>query len=114
MGMRWTDGHSFVSSCRRDEKDAGWRARSPAMVIISRVWIDEGCICCHNCVHVAPEVFAFPDDTAVVLGEARCDGQTSRNADERSRLNAVGLEYEDTIHEAAAGCPIEIIHIDSA
>jgi ferredoxin len=26
----------------------------------------------------------------------------------------VGLEYEDAIREAAAGCPVEIIHLDSA
>ena len=84
------------------------------MKTISRVWIDEGCICCHACVHVAPEVFAFPDDCAVVLGENRCDGRTSRNAAERSPLNAVGLDYELAIREAAAGCPIEIIHFDSA
>lgn len=84
------------------------------MTTISRVWIDEGCICCHNCVHTAPEVFAIPDDTAVVIGEVRCDGQTTRNVVERSLLNAVGLESEDLIREAAEGCPIEIIHIDSA
>jgi ferredoxin len=84
------------------------------MNAISRVWIDDGCICCHACVHSAPDVFAIPDDTAVVIGDARCDGQTSRNMTERSPLNAVGLEYEDAIHEAAEGCPMEIIHFDSA
>jgi ferredoxin len=81
---------------------------------ISRVWIDQGCICCQACVGYAPDVFAFQDDNAVVLGEVRCDGVTSHNARERSRLNAVGLEHEDLIREAAAGCPIEIIHLDSA
>lgn len=83
------------------------------MTTVARVWIAPGCICCQACVGHAPEVFAFPDDTAVVLGEVRCDGVTSQNADERSRLNAVGLEYEDPIREAAAGCPVEIIHLDS-
>lgn len=84
------------------------------MNAIARVWIDEGCICCQACVHTAPEVFSFPDDAAVMLGEVRCDGQTSSNRTERSPLNAVGLEYEDVIREAAAGCPVEIIHLDSA
>lgn len=84
------------------------------MTTISRIWIAEGCICCHHCSGAAPEAFAIPDDTAVVLGDVRCDGVTSRNADERSLLNAEGLEYEDRIREAAAGCPIEIIHLDSA
>lgn len=82
------------------------------MTTLSRIWIDEGCICCHACVGTAPDIFAFPDDTAVVLAAARCDGVTSRNAAERSPLNAVGLEYEDLIREAAVGCPIEIIHLD--
>ena len=84
------------------------------MTTPSRIWIAEGCISCHACVGTAPEVFAIPDDTAVVLAEVRCDGITSRNADERSPLNAVGLEYEDLIREAAVGGPIEIIHLDSA
>jgi len=88
--------------------------RSPAMKTITRVWIDEGCICCHACVHSAPAVFAIPDDTAVVIADSRCDGQTSRNCDERSPLNAVGLESADDIREAAAGCPLDIIHFDSA
>jgi ferredoxin len=84
------------------------------MPTVARVWIDEGCICCQACVGTVPDVFAFPDDTAVVLGEARCDGTTSRNTDERSPLNAVGLEYEDLIREAGAGCPVGIIHLDRA
>lgn len=84
------------------------------MTTVSRIWIDQGCICCQACVATLPEVFAFPEDTAVVLGDVRCDGVTSRNLDERSPLNAVGLEYADLIREAAAGCPIGIIHLDSA
>lgn len=83
-----------------------------APALLTRVWIDEGCICCHACVQTAPEVFAIPNDSAEVLGENRCDGRTSRNATERSPLNAVGLESEDAIREAAAGCPIDIIHFD--
>lgn len=76
------------------------------------LWIADGCILCQHCTGVAPDVFSIPDDTAVVLSEVRCDGLTSRNAAERSPLNAVGLEYESAIREAAAGCPIEIIHLD--
>lgn len=81
---------------------------------MTTIWIADGCIFCQHCTSVAPDVFSIPDDTAVVIGEVRCDGLTSRNAVERSPLNAVGLEYESAIHEAAAGCPIEIIHLDSA
>jgi ferredoxin len=84
------------------------------MKTISRVWIDEGCTWCHACVHSAPDVFTLSDDTAVVVGEVRSDGLTSRNAIERSSLNSVGLELAEAIREAAEGCPIEIIHYDGA
>ncbi len=82
------------------------------MDTLARVSIDHGCICCLACISIAPDVFAFPDGHAVVLGEVRVDCHTSRNADERSPLNAVGLEYEDLIAEAAAACPVEIIHFE--
>ena len=85
------------------------------MDTITRVWIDDGCISCHACVGTAPDVFAIPDaDGAVILAEVRVDGISSRNVQERSLLNAVGLEYHDLIVEAAAGCPIEIIRFDQA
>lgn len=85
------------------------------MDTLIRVWIDDGCISCHACTSAAPDVFTIPDgDGAVILGEVRVDGNTSRNADERSLLNAVGLEYQVPIVEAAAACPIEIIHFTRA
>ena len=83
------------------------------MDTITRVWIDEGCIFCHACVGTAPDVFILPaGESAMVVGGMRVDGTSSRNAEERSFLNAEGLEYQDLIHEAAVGCPIEIIHFD--
>lgn len=83
------------------------------MSAIARVWIAEGCIGCHACEYSAPDVFALPDGAAVVLGDVRCDGQTSDNRTERSLLNAVGLESEELIREAVEGCPVEIIHFAS-
>lgn len=80
----------------------------------AHVWIADGCIHCHACSGNLPEVFRIDEEGAVVLGGTRCDGVTSRNADERSLLNAEGLEYEDAIREAVAGCPIEIIHFEDA
>jgi ferredoxin len=83
------------------------------MAEIARVWIDEGCILCHACAGLLPDVFHLPaGEGAVILGDVRVDGRTSRNAEERSALNAVGLEWQDDLREAVAGCPIEIIHVD--
>jgi ferredoxin len=77
------------------------------MDTISRVWIDEACICCDRCVGTAP------DGSAVILDVVRVDAMTSSNGEERSVLNAVGLEYQNLIREAAAGCPVEAIHCDA-
>ncbi|MBA3698349.1 MAG: ferredoxin [Planctomycetes bacterium] len=83
------------------------------MPTVSRVWIEEGCIPCYACAATAPAVFAVTSDDTVILAEVREDGNTSRNDVERSRLNAVGLEYEAAIQDAAFGCPVEVIHFDS-
>ncbi len=76
---------------------------------IKTVWIDETCIGCNACVGTVPEVFALPEDRAVIRGAVRVDGITSFNEDEKSDLNAVGLEYSFGIIEAAEGCPVESI-----
>ena len=81
---------------------------------ITHVWIDDGCISCQACVGTAPAVFSIPGDSAVVLAEVRVDGRTSRNDVEHSPLNAIGLELSADIEEAAAGCPIDIIHVTRA
>ena len=83
------------------------------MDILSRVWIDETCIYCDCCVGTAPAVFALSDSRAVIQDTVRVDAITSPNDEERSALNAVGLEYQDLIREAAAGCPVEAIHCDA-
>lgn len=84
------------------------------MDTVTRVWVVEGCICCQVCVHTLPEVFAFPDDRAAIIAEVRVDAVTSPNDTERARLNAVGLEYQEEIREAAAGCPVDVIKFDAA
>lgn len=83
------------------------------MDTITRVWVDETCISCDRCVGTAPDVFALSDGSAVILGTVRIDTMTSPNDEERSVLNAVGLEYQGLIREAAAGCPVEAIHCDA-
>ncbi len=84
------------------------------MDTVTRVWVEEGCICCQQCVHALPEVFAFPDDRAAIIAEVRSDAVTSPNDTQRARLNAVGLEYQEEIREAAAGCPVDVIKFDAA
>ena len=83
------------------------------MDTLSRVWIDEACIYCDCCVRTAPADFALSGSRAVIQDAVRVDAVTSPNDEERSVLNAVGLEYQDLIHEAAASCPVEAIHFDA-
>jgi ferredoxin len=59
-------------------------------------------------------VFTLADGQAEIRADVRIDGMTSPNAHERAVLNAVGLEYQESIREAAAGCPIEIIRCSSS
>lgn len=84
------------------------------MDTVARVWIDETCIYCDACAGMVPEVFALAGDRAQILAEVRVDGLTSPNDRERSPLNAVGLEYQQEIREAAAGCPVDAIRIAAA
>jgi len=78
---------------------------------ITRIWIDEGCICCHACVDILPEVFTFVDGQAMVTSATREDGVTDRNDAWRSPFTRAALAaYGDRLEEAVAGCPIEIIH----
>lgn len=83
------------------------------MTTITTVWIESGCINCHACEASAPDVFTLAGGDAEILGAVRVDHLTSTNEQERSPLNAVGLEYEDAIREAAAGCALEIIRFSS-
>lgn len=55
----------------------------------------EGCILCELCADVCPEVFHMADD-----------GPAETIVDE------IPKESEDAAAEAAAGCPVEVIHIE--
>lgn len=54
----------------------------------------DGCIGCELCVSVCPEVFEMSDD-----GKASVIGET------------IPAGSEDCAHEAAEGCPVEVIKI---
>ncbi|MBA3707508.1 MAG: ferredoxin [Planctomycetes bacterium] len=78
---------------------------------ITRVWIEEGCICCQACVTSERQVFSIPDgsDSAIILGDVRLDGVSDRNVIARGDLTVAGTQLSDTIEEAAEGCPMDII-----
>lgn len=81
------------------------------MDTITRIWIEDSCISCQACVHAMPEVFALPEDKAVVLGAVRADGRSDDNLAARSELTAEARTWADAIREAAAGCPVEVIRV---
>jgi len=88
-------------------------ARLDGMDLITRVWIDEGCIACGMCSSICPLVFDIPDDEAVIRAVVRSDGMTSPNRQERSLLSNLGSGDSAVIIEAAARCPVEIIKFDA-
>jgi ferredoxin len=58
------------------------------------VWIEEGCIACERCVDTCPEVFEMQNDVAKV----------------KDNINWSSHRIE--IKEAAACCPVEVIHYE--
>lgn len=63
---------------------------------IAKVWIEDGCIVCRECERICPQVFTVPSEGCVVLP-------------------AVDLEsLGDSIRQAAALCPVEVIAFQTA
>ncbi len=82
---------------------------------IVKVWVEEGCTVCNECESSAPEVFHVTDETSVIKGEAREDGNTDENEEAKSPLKGdIGVELEEEIIEAAEGCPVDIIKYEEA
>jgi ferredoxin len=82
---------------------------------IVKVWIEEGCTVCNECESSAPDVFHVNDETSVIKGEAREDGNTDENEESKSPLiDGMGAELEEEIKEAAEGCPVDIIKFEEA
>lgn len=61
---------------------------------MKKVWIEEGCTLCGVCAAACPEVFEIGDESAQVI----------QGADLKTN--------EDCIHEAAEGCPVEVIQFE--
>ena len=60
---------------------------------INRVWIEDTCISCGQCVEICPEVFELEGETASIKGDA-------------------DLTLTEKIIEAEDDCPVEAIHHD--
>jgi cytochrome b6-f complex iron-sulfur subunit len=67
----------------------------PTRTLVTRVWIDPGCIVCDACQTTAPTVFQVTEDTCVILPEA-LDPAFTR-------------PLTDAIFDAAEECPVNVI-----
>lgn len=70
-----------------------------AKKLITKVWIDEGCIACDACETAAPTVFQVKDDTCIIRGEAF----------EPEFIKPLTEALED----AALECPVEVIRFET-
>lgn len=73
-----------------DFASAGGAGPAQENFVVSKVWIDPGCIVCNACEAIYPEVFEVTDDTCLIRPGAPLDN---------------GL----LIQEAAEACPVEVI-----
>ena len=62
-------------------------------ISITKVWIEDGCICCGLSSDTCPEVFEIPDDHDINV----------------VKENVNFSQYEEKIKEAADGCPVDVI-----
>lgn len=72
----------------------------PTKELVTRVWIEPGCIVCDACETACPEVFEVLDETCVIRPAA---------------LNAEFTKpLTESIKDAAAECPVDVIKYDLA
>jgi ferredoxin len=75
-------------------KAAGGPA-APVNFLVTKVWIEPGCIVCDACENEAPDVFWVKDDTCIVRDNAP-------------------LDNAGAIAAAAEGCPVDVIKFTTA
>lgn len=82
---------------RRDPCGCG-RGASPRPTVphpvITRLWVEEGCVGCYLCESVCPEVFELVDDRARVRPDVDLD------------------RHEALIREVVETCPVHVIHLE--
>ncbi|MCH7871737.1 MAG: Rieske 2Fe-2S domain-containing protein [Planctomycetes bacterium] len=66
--------------------------------VITKVWIEEGCIVCDACETAAPDVFEVTDDTCIIRPEALTPDFTGPRS--------------ENIVDAAEECPVDVIKFD--
>ncbi len=91
---------NVVEEAPAEKKAAGPKAAkssAPAVFdfVVSKVWIEPGCIVCDACENEAPDVFQVLADTCIVRPNAPLDNTGS-------------------IVAAAEGCPVDVIKYDKA
>ncbi|MFQ5462894.1 MAG: 4Fe-4S domain-containing protein [Phycisphaerae bacterium] len=67
--------------------------------VVTKVWIEDGCIVCDACETAAPDVFEVQEETCVIRPEALAAGFTKPRTDE--------------INDAAEECPVDVIKFET-
>lgn len=85
----------FASDFAGASAGSAGEAQAVANFLVSKVWIDPGCIVCDACEAIAPLVFEVTDTTCIIR-------------------NGAPLEDGLKIQEAAEACPVEVIKFNKA
>jgi len=67
--------------------------------VVTKVWIEEGCIVCDACQTTAPDVFEVTEDSCLIRPDAMDAGFTKPRT--------------DSINDAAEECPVDVIKFDT-
>jgi ferredoxin len=93
----WRKVVELVAEAPKAKPASGGAASAPQIFdfIITKVWIEPGCIVCDACENEAPDVFQVLTDTCIVRDNAP-------------------LTNTGSIVAAAEGCPVDVIKYDQA
>ena len=68
-------------------------------MMITKVWIDDGCISCSLCMDLCPEVFLVDDGEVCVI---------------KPDADAHYVSHDEDIRDASGDCPVDVIRIDAS